>query len=127
MVYAVVATKCDILETQQEITRETLAAFALHHQMSFYQVSAKTGEGIDQMLKSIANDIVEQRSSVEMNSRMSDAAWSAEMDEGHPLRVKHVHFASSRGYGTEDTRILLTRDLKNPTIVDKCCSCCSVM
>lgn len=124
ILFAVVGTKSDLPEQQREVTDDTLSAFAVHHRLPLYLVSAKTGDGIDNMLKKVAQRIVDQR--VQMTgtgSRGTQDTSSGQQNECRPL------WASSRSrtdyYGTDDdsTPMLRTQDLGKSSS----CPCCAIV
>ena len=57
--FIVIGTKCDLPEHRREVTREMLQTFGGHHSLPVYEVSAKTGEGVSEMLRGVATRILE--------------------------------------------------------------------
>lgn len=124
ILFAVVGTKSDLPDQQREVTDDTLSAFAIHHRLPLYLVSAKTGDGIENMLKKVAQRIVDQR--VQMTgtgSKGTQEAASGQQNECRPLWASR----SRRDYyGTDDddsTPMLTTQDLGKQSS----CPCCAIV
>ena len=63
VIYAVVAMKSDLPPVRREVTRQALLDFARHYSISedhVFEVSALTGEGVDEMLLSLCEAVIEQ-------------------------------------------------------------------
>ena len=63
MVYAVVGMKSDLSETQREVTTDMLNSFASHFNIRpecVFEVSARTGKGVEDMLKALCDRVVLQ-------------------------------------------------------------------
>ena len=63
VIYAVVAMKSDLPSSKREVTREALLEFAGHYSIRdehVFEVSALTGEGVDDMLLSLCESVIEQ-------------------------------------------------------------------
>lgn len=61
IIYAVVGTKSDLHQTEREITFEMLQSFAGHLNIpleNVFEVSASTGEGVDEMLTALCEAVV---------------------------------------------------------------------
>ena len=56
----VVGTKCD-LEDRREVTREEGEEFATKAGLSFFEVSSKTGENVDELFTCLAKEIIKKR------------------------------------------------------------------
>jgi Ras-related protein Rab-1A len=54
--YTLVATKCDL--ENRVITRKDGEDLAMKHNMAYYEVSSKTGDGIDDMFTTITSDVL---------------------------------------------------------------------
>ena len=53
-VMALAGNKCDLPPEQQRITSSVSLEFARKHQMIWSEVSAKTGQGVSEMFRSVA-------------------------------------------------------------------------
>ena len=65
VVYAVVGMKSDLAENEREVTLDMLNSFAAHCNVSkkyVFEVSAKTGDGVNSMLKVLCTAVVDQYS-----------------------------------------------------------------
>lgn len=63
VVYAVVGMKSDLAEHEREVTSDMLNGFAAHYnigQNHVFEVSARTGKGVNNMLKVLCTAVVEQ-------------------------------------------------------------------
>ena len=63
VIYAVVATKSDLHEVEREVSRGMLLGFSSHYgveEARVFEISSKTGEGVDNMLQTLAEAVVEQ-------------------------------------------------------------------
>ena len=63
VLYAVAAMKSDLPSSRREVTRDALLEFAQHYGIRedhVFEVSAVTGEGVDEMLTSLCEAVVEQ-------------------------------------------------------------------
>ena len=63
VVYALVGTKSDLSESQREVTSEMLQQFGSHYAVSqtcVFEVSAKTGEGVEPMINLLCEAVIEQ-------------------------------------------------------------------
>ncbi len=63
VVYAVVATKSDLPEDEREVSREMLLGFSSHYGVDdsrVFEVSSKTGEGVDEVLHILTEIVVER-------------------------------------------------------------------
>ncbi len=63
IVYAVVGTKCDLPEVEKEVTTELLHNFARHLNIDLanvFEVSALSGEGVEEMMTALCGAVVEQ-------------------------------------------------------------------
>lgn len=63
VVYAVVGMKSDLSETQREVTTDMLNSFASHFNIRpecVFEVSARTGKGVEDMLKALCDRVVLQ-------------------------------------------------------------------
>ncbi len=74
VIYALVATKSDLEEVEREVSREMLLGFSSHYgveEARVFEISSKTGEGVDDMLQTLAETVVEQfeRGSTSLNIR----------------------------------------------------------
>ena len=57
VVVALAGNKCDLDENQRKISKETGTQFATENNMIFMETSAKTGEGINDLIKKITEEI----------------------------------------------------------------------
>jgi len=57
LVIALAANKCDLEESQRKITKETGQKYASENNMIFAETSAKTGDGINDLIKKLAEEI----------------------------------------------------------------------
>ena len=65
VIYAVVGMKSDLAENEREVTVDMLNGFAAHCNVSkkyVFEVSAKTGDGVNSMLKVLCTAVVDQYS-----------------------------------------------------------------
>lgn len=63
VIYAVAAMKSDLPPVRREVSREALLEFAGHYNIKdehVFEVSAMTGEGVDEMLNSLCEAAIEQ-------------------------------------------------------------------
>ena len=63
IVYAVVGTKSDLPETEREVSMDMLHGFARHVNIPLnfvFEVSSQTGEGVEELLTSICDAVVNQ-------------------------------------------------------------------
>lgn len=63
VIYAIAATKSDLSNDEKEVNEETLIRFSEHYEigrMFVFEVSSKTGAGIDTMLGYLAETVVER-------------------------------------------------------------------
>lgn len=63
VVYALVGTKSDLFESQREVTSDMLQQFGSHYAVSqtcMFEVSAKTGQGVEPMINTLCEAVIEQ-------------------------------------------------------------------
>ena len=63
VIYAVVGMKSDLAENEREVTLDMMNGFAAHCNVGrrhVFEVSAKTGEGVNSMLKVLCDAVVDQ-------------------------------------------------------------------
>ena len=63
VIYAVVGMKSDLAENEREVTPDMLNGFAAHCHVSkkyVFEVSAKTGDGVNSMLNVLCTAVVDQ-------------------------------------------------------------------
>ena len=63
VVYAIAAMKSDLPPARREVTREALLEFAEHYNIReelVFEVSAMTGEGVEEMLLTLCEAVIEQ-------------------------------------------------------------------
>ena len=107
--FAVVGTKCDLPEHRREVTKEMLHTFGVHHGLSVFEVSAKTGEGVTEMLRGVATRILE------VGQRGTPRSTT-----GTNSCVK-TYGSANNDLANEETPFITTRDLKQE------CLCCCIL
>lgn len=120
IVFAVVGTKADLPEQQREVSNDTLSAFAIHHRLPLFLVSAKTGDGIEDMLNKVAQRVVDQRNQM-TSGPSSRGANSGQRNEGRQLRQSRSHRDYYNSEDLDTTPMLRTKDLGRK------CPCCSIL
>ena len=59
VIFAVVGMKSDLSETQREVSEDMLYDFARHFKKFIFEVSARTGSGVDEMLRYLCQSVIE--------------------------------------------------------------------
>lgn len=63
VIFGLVGTRSDIAESKREVTNEMLKQFGTHFTISpmhVFEVSSKTGEGVDAMLNTVCRAVIER-------------------------------------------------------------------
>ena len=56
-VLVLVGNKIDIDESEKQVSRDVAQKYAEHHNMLFFEVSAKTGEGVGELFKKVSEEL----------------------------------------------------------------------
>ncbi|XP_064385008.1 ras-related protein Rab-4A-like [Halichondria panicea] len=126
VIYALVATKSDLEEVEREVSREMLLGFSSHYgveEARVFEISSKTGEGVDDMLQTLAETVVEQfeRGSTSLNIRSGSVDERTTLLGSSSRRTTSVSSPlSSMSSGASETDLT---EYRKPG----CCSNCVIL
>ncbi|XP_011409672.1 PREDICTED: ras-related protein RABF2a-like [Amphimedon queenslandica] len=115
-VFIIAGTKSDIDDTKREISTEALYNFgSFHNDIPVFEVSAKTGHGVTNMLKSLAERLADQRIRSGRVSNPSNRQSRHQLSEREPLvggdDTNEQQWSSAHGY------------VDPKDVDDRCCAC----
>ena len=94
--FAVVATKCDLPESEREVSQEMLQQFASHFAISqtyVFEVSSKTGQGVIPMLDALCEAVV-RRFEGGLAGSLSTRSKTAYYGHTHTHPDTHTHICT---------------------------------
>ena len=81
--FLLVGNKCDLKEKQREVTTEEAKEYAAENKMKFFEVSAKTGKGIENMFKSIISELLKDMEAEEKKEEIQVENHIKDIDINH--------------------------------------------